>query len=224
MTQRFVYRSQGKQHGPVTADDLRQLAASGTIQRTDLVAKEGTDKWVAAMAVAGLFPTPSAPAAPPSPAPSAPSTIELLNKDVENISKLAAKVIPVKRDRDLTLSRFAVFVMASLAIAVPLCQLLFTGIDSLSIVGTAMLLWTLLVLGMLVVGTIQQKRTMLVLACQMSMASWLFLLLSNAPFVVPMIGTVFSAAAGYWALSVLNRSDVREYYAGLDGLSGTTVR
>lgn len=223
MAEGYIYRSQGKQHGPVSSAELRQLAANGTIQPTDLVSKEGTGKWVAAMAVEGLIPRAAPPTAAPSTTTQGPSTAELLQRDLQNIKGLANRVLPSKRDRDLALSRLTVLVLAALAFSIPVVQMMFMGPESMPAVGILMLLWTLLVVGMLVVGTIQKHRGILVLACRMSIANWLFLLISNAPFVFPLFGTVFSAAAGYWALSVLNRSDVKEYYASFNARPGTTA-
>jgi len=66
------YYSQGdKQQGPVTAAQLKQLAASGQIKAVDLVWKDGMEDWAPAAQVEGLFPKPGdapvpAPASPPS--------------------------------------------------------------------------------------------------------------------------------------------------------------
>ena len=48
----------GRQYGPVSAGQLRQLAAQGGITPGDTVAQEGTDRWVQAGTVQGLFPVP----------------------------------------------------------------------------------------------------------------------------------------------------------------------
>jgi hypothetical protein len=66
----FVQRD-GKKFGPFSAEKAKQLAASGAILPTDLIQKQGMDKWVPARAVKGLFPiTPAAgPPATATPAP-----------------------------------------------------------------------------------------------------------------------------------------------------------
>ena len=66
----WYYAKDGKPEGPVSAAQLKQLAASGQLEPTDMVFKVGTKDWAPASSVAGLFPTgsgrSSAPAAPPT--------------------------------------------------------------------------------------------------------------------------------------------------------------
>ena len=61
----WFYAKGAQQHGPVPADELRQLIATGAVTANDLVWREGMPNWVPATAVAELFPRPSAPAYPP---------------------------------------------------------------------------------------------------------------------------------------------------------------
>jgi hypothetical protein len=70
MADQWHCNRQGKQVGPFTSEQLRQLAASGQLQAADLVWKEGMAGWVAASEVQGLFPAATArniPAPPPPP-------------------------------------------------------------------------------------------------------------------------------------------------------------
>lgn len=223
MTQRFVYRSQGKQHGPVTADELRTLAASGGIQRTDLVAKEGADKWVAAMAIEGLYSRPTAAAAHAVGAPGPRSTAELLRKDLENITSFASRVLPSQQTRDLFLSRAAVLAMSLLAFSLACLAFSDDGTDLVGLAGKAMILWNFAIPGTTLFGTFTKNRVLLVRACQMSFGSWLFLLGTEAPLLVALLGTAFSAAAGYWGLTVLNRTEVKAYYERSHASPKTTV-
>ncbi len=57
MAQRWYYAQGGQKIGPVTSQELRYLAASGTLQPTDLVWVEGNDRGKEARSVVGLFPT-----------------------------------------------------------------------------------------------------------------------------------------------------------------------
>ena len=59
----------GKKHGPFTNEQLKKLAATGKIDRTDQLWKEGMEKWVPCSSAKGLF-VAAAPAslAPPPPA------------------------------------------------------------------------------------------------------------------------------------------------------------
>ena len=60
----------GQQQGPVSSKQLKQMAATGQLQPTDLVWKEGMEQWVAASSIKGLFAaTTSTPPPPPPPMP-----------------------------------------------------------------------------------------------------------------------------------------------------------
>jgi len=56
------------QTGPFTAAELRRQVATGTLRPTDMLLKDGSDKWVSAASIRGLFPAP-APHSPPGDAP-----------------------------------------------------------------------------------------------------------------------------------------------------------
>jgi hypothetical protein len=76
------YSKDGHQQGPVSAEQLKQLASSGQLQPTDLVWKEGMAQWAEAGRVKGLFPVaavatscpPPIPATSSPPSPAKPST------------------------------------------------------------------------------------------------------------------------------------------------------
>ncbi|WP_165227621.1 GYF domain-containing protein [Aquisphaera insulae] len=53
---RWYYTHWNKSLGPVTGTQLRQLAAAGMLEPTDLVWREGFDRWKRARRLAGLFP------------------------------------------------------------------------------------------------------------------------------------------------------------------------
>jgi len=50
------YSKSGQQQGPVSSEQLKQLAASGQLQPSDLVWKEGMAQWAEARRMKGLFP------------------------------------------------------------------------------------------------------------------------------------------------------------------------
>jgi hypothetical protein len=80
MVAEWYYTEQGQRRGPVTWQQLQQLAQSGKLRPVDLVWKAGMAQWSPASSQPSLFnatapaaPAPSpAPAAPPPPAPAAP--------------------------------------------------------------------------------------------------------------------------------------------------------
>ena len=51
--------SKGKMHGPVSARELKRLAATGGLAPTDRVKRDGMEKSVSARRVKGLFVPPA---------------------------------------------------------------------------------------------------------------------------------------------------------------------
>ena len=56
METQWYYSENNQRRGPVTEEELKQLAASGQLKPTDKVWKKGMGSWGPASAVAGLFP------------------------------------------------------------------------------------------------------------------------------------------------------------------------
>lgn len=56
MAQEWYYLLDGEQRGPVSAAELKHLAAEGKLRPDDKVRKGGMDRWVAASQINGLFP------------------------------------------------------------------------------------------------------------------------------------------------------------------------
>ena len=56
MSDEWYYARNGKSFGPFVRTQLQQLAATGTIQPTDLFWKDGMKEWKPADAIKGLFP------------------------------------------------------------------------------------------------------------------------------------------------------------------------
>ena len=64
MTQ-WYYRRHGRQRGPYSPKQFKQLAVTGAIQPTDEIRKGDMDEWVPGTKIEGLFPR--TPVAPPLP-------------------------------------------------------------------------------------------------------------------------------------------------------------
>lgn len=59
MADRWFYARDGRRVGPITEEQLRQLAATGVLQPIDMVLNQGGLEWVSAAAIPGLtFTTP----------------------------------------------------------------------------------------------------------------------------------------------------------------------
>src|SRR5262245_16889384 len=55
MNAEWYYLSGGKQLGPVTSAQLRELVGAGRLQPTDMIWKDGLPQWIPANSVRGLF-------------------------------------------------------------------------------------------------------------------------------------------------------------------------
>jgi hypothetical protein len=58
MSQTWYYKKDGRQFGPVPIGQLKQLAFAGQLDPTGYVRREGTEDWISASKVKGLFPSP----------------------------------------------------------------------------------------------------------------------------------------------------------------------
>ena len=76
MPTEWFFSKSGQQLGPVSSEQLKQLADSGHLQPSDLVWRDGMGQWVEARKIKGLFPvqTTQAPLFPP-PVPSLPDDL-----------------------------------------------------------------------------------------------------------------------------------------------------
>jgi uncharacterized RDD family membrane protein YckC len=71
MAEEWYVGSNGQQSGPFTLQQLRQMAASGQLSKTDLIWKEGLADWVPCSSAKGLFSAEAdlSPTSSPRPAP-----------------------------------------------------------------------------------------------------------------------------------------------------------
>jgi hypothetical protein len=91
MAQEWYYSQNGQKRGPVSGADLKQLAASGKLQPTDLIWKQGMEKWVPARLVKGLFPPAAPPVGTPAPPPLPPKAVPDAADSVEPAEALPAE-------------------------------------------------------------------------------------------------------------------------------------
>ena len=73
MAGQWHYQHGGQNHGPLTSADLKESAVAGKLLPTDLVWKEGMEKWVPAKSVKGLFPAGVAATDKPTPTTQTPA-------------------------------------------------------------------------------------------------------------------------------------------------------
>lgn len=126
----------GKRMGPVSADELRKLAAAGRIRPDDLVWHEGLTEWAAARGVKGLFNEPHV--AKPSDR-ALPTFLQRMKPTfLQRMKGLLTKLAPksgigqAKRQRILVSVMLSVLVaVASLSVVLQVCILrTLTGIAS----------------------------------------------------------------------------------------------
>lgn len=65
MATQWFYEKGGTRHGPVTAQQLKELAGSGALSPTDRVWRDGMPDWKPAAKIQGLFPNAQPVAGPP---------------------------------------------------------------------------------------------------------------------------------------------------------------
>lgn len=83
----YYSKDGGDRKGPVTSKQLKELAASGELDPTDLVWAEGRDEWKPASGLKGLFPQPSA---PPKRSSQPPSAAKATSPKSKGVIKVAA--------------------------------------------------------------------------------------------------------------------------------------
>lgn len=89
MDGQWYYVQNGAPAGPVSADDLLRLAATGNLHPTTYVWQEGMPSWMPAGEVPGLLPPPPPPVAMPLPAVPPPSGRSILGEIGVGISRAA---------------------------------------------------------------------------------------------------------------------------------------
>ena len=94
MASEWYFTKNGQRHGPITSQQLKELAAKGELGPADLVWKEGMPQWVPASKVKGLMPSSAAVTSKPT-SPSSP-TATTKARTSKPVKKEAAPDIPSK--------------------------------------------------------------------------------------------------------------------------------
>lgn len=121
MADQWHFSINGKQAGPISSSELKQLASSGRLSRNDLVWKDGLPNWVAAEKLKGLFPAlensfqptlpPRIPPLQPSPPPLISNTSSIAGID----NNFLASSLPRKKPSEaLAITMLVTPVVASL--------------------------------------------------------------------------------------------------------------
>ena len=96
MASRWIVKRGEKESGPFTSPQLKSLADSGQLKRTDLVTKQGKNRYVPAEKVKGLFVAPQSQSA----AKAAPAKSKVPAKSKANAEELDFGVVEIIEDDD----------------------------------------------------------------------------------------------------------------------------
>ena len=91
MAQQWYYKQDGTKHGPVTSQQLKQLAISGELRPSDSVCRDGRDDWKPAKAIKGLFNVDSA--GPSIGSPDADATVTSDHSEADTLLSRATSVV-----------------------------------------------------------------------------------------------------------------------------------
>jgi hypothetical protein len=115
MADQWYYAQQGQRQGPVSAQQLKQLASSGQLKPTDQVWKQGMAEWQPASKVQGLFllppvratavPAPLASEVLPPPVPTANMKGAVVRNVIQSPLTLIAVTLDMKRGHHWDMKR-----------------------------------------------------------------------------------------------------------------------
>lgn len=204
MAQQWFYSSSGKKTGPIPTEELLELIASGRLTPTDVVQRQGTQKWVPIISVEGL-----APKAEPKGKPNAEPISEL---DAQNVR-------PEKQTPPgVTVAAIAMLVVSGAALAISGLGL----IAVLTIAEPRVILAIAIALSLIhncatIYNILQLLRLadykLATIGSYLGMGSWFWLLLSGMPVQIPILGIICGIAAGSWSIWLLKNPDVRAAFA-----------
>lgn len=190
MADQWYYSTGGERSGPVTLPDLRSLAESGTLARTDLVWTDGMTNWVQAGGMDGLFPLESNP--PPLTAVA---------------SEPAAQ--PPGELKPPVIGMFVVSGMGLLLGLVGVLQASDPGVRFLLALGVAhtaaAVVFTAIVVRL-------KNYRMAAVAPWVVMTCWVWHWLSNMTHGMTLLGMALAVSAGVWAFLVIRSSRVRRVF------------
>ncbi len=81
MASGWIVKRGEKEQGPFSAQQLKQFAEAGKIRKTDLVRKQGTEKFVPALKIKGLFTAAKSPARKPQSQPKVYEQVEIIEEE-----------------------------------------------------------------------------------------------------------------------------------------------
>lgn len=133
MAEQWYYTRNKQQQGPVSPEQLRQLAGAGQIGPSDMVWKDGMEKWMPANQIAGLFPGRHTPVTGKQPPP-----VEQAGPPQPSVS-IAPSPVPVTQAMTFLDLDFTRYVTTAIVKWIWRIWLILVGIGLIA--GTVSILW-----------------------------------------------------------------------------------
>lgn len=214
MASEWYYSKKGQRFGPVSGQQLKQLAAEGELGPEDLVWKEAMKQWVPAKSIKGLCDIPPKTTSAPvvaTTAPSPPST------EAASSQATPSSLFPVL---------IAQTVIASFAILYSLWGIIdylgFYGLGDLEGIFVCVSIgWNIAILVTTWLGFKQRNYWFSLLAARLMFGSWLFFLFTGSVYtdiftVLPsgwtILGIMLSVPVGIWSINTLRKPEVATYF------------
>jgi hypothetical protein len=203
MANEWFYSKSGKRFGPVSGQQLKELATKGELGPGDQVWKDGMAKWIPAKSIKGLFD--SVTASPPPPAPQQlvePGPVPELQANGPRPHGLMPVIVTQS-------------VIAAIGFLFGFWGIIELGPSDLrSLNGLFICVgvgWNLGVLATTWLGYLQKSYWFSITSARLMFGSWFFFLFTGCPIPVSILGLMVSIPVGIWAISTLRKPDVRAF-------------
>jgi len=200
MANEWHYSKNGKRFGPVSSQQLKELAAKGQIDPADLVWKEEMTEWKPAKSIKGLFEgVTSAPLLTPPPVQETPTPIPASTSKPHGL-------MPV------LVTQTVVAAIGFLFGFLGIIELGPSDLRSLNgLFVCVAVAWNLGILATTWLGFLQRSYWFSITAARLTFASWFFFLLTGCPIPVSILGLMISISVGIWAITTLRKPEVRVF-------------
>lgn len=218
----WFYTSAGQKCGPFSADQLKQLAEAGVLLPEDMIWQTGMPGWVAAHSIPAFFsdipshqPTPVQPTVQHPPART-PSVLEANGS--QPVTGKKPTPFATHQPPGLVPPLVGMQVVVGVALVLGLYGLLGIIKDDVDTRNGVLIALTVLHCSLTMVGLVQtmfrsRRFHFTVLATLLTQTCWAWLVFSNIPVAIPLLGMLAAFGMGTWALAVLKNPEVRSHFS-----------
>lgn len=203
MANEWFYTKNGERFGPVSGQQLKELAAKGQLAPADLVWKEGMKQWLPAKNIKGLFD--GVTASPPASAQKQPVETNPTPERLTNGSRPNG-LMPVLITQTVIAAIGFLFGFWGIIELGPSDLRSLNGLFVCVAVG-----WNLGVLATTWLGFLQRSYWFSLLAARLMFGSWFFFLFTGCPIPVSVLGLMISIPVGIWAITTFRKPEVRAF-------------